>query len=238
MRPSLQIPLLFGSSAAAFTPDTISSLYAWYDSSDATTIYQDSALTTLAAIADVVGGWKDKTANLNHVLQATTTNKPTRQTAGIRFDGIDNYLRATFGASQAQPNEVWMVADFNGSISATNCIFGAIDTSNRAEFQMAASKYQMLAGASFNTTITPTNNKQIHQVIWNGASSSLAINGGAASTGNPGAQAMAGLTLGARFDFGAWGNVDIQEFLLFSAEPTAAERTSLLSYLNTKWSVF
>lgn len=96
----------------------------------------------------------------------------------------------------------------------------------------------MLAGASFTSTITPTNNKQIHRVVFNGASSSVAINGGTASTGNPGAQSMAGLTLGARFDLGSWGNVDIQEFLLFSASPTADERTSLLNYLNEKWSVF
>lgn len=238
MKSQSQVVLFGNRAATAFTPTNITSLYAWYDSNDAATIYQDSALTTLAGVGDVVGGWKDKTANLNHVLQATTTNKPTRQTAGIRFDGIDNYLRCTFGASQAQANEVWMVADYNGSTSATSYLFGAIDTSNRAELGMATSKYVLLAGSSFSTSITPTNNKQIHQIIFNGASSALAINGGAASTGNPGAQAMTGLTLGARFDLGAWGNVDIQEFLLFSSAPTADERTSLLSYLNSKWSVF
>ena len=230
--------VLFGNRVRAFTPSDIATLAAWYDKSDAATLFQDSALTTPATNnGDVIGGWKDKTANVYHALQATTTNKPTLQAGGIRFDGTDNYLSVAFGTTYAQSNEFIAVIKMN-DITGTKYLFGGINTNNRHEVGSNGSFHVLLGGSSFTTTIAPSTSKRIYGVIFNGASSSFAINGGAASTGNPGAQGITGLTLGARFDLGAWGAVDISEFCFFSDTLSDANRTSLISYLNSKWSVF
>lgn len=60
-----------------FTPAQITGLQLWFDANDATTLYQDAAMTTPATLDnDVVGAWKDKSGNNKHATQGTTANKP------------------------------------------------------------------------------------------------------------------------------------------------------------------
>lgn len=85
------------SGSASFSPTDISGLVAWYDFSDITTMFQDSARTTpVTADADPIGGVTDKSGSANHLSQGTSTKRPTYKT-GIqngksiaRFDGSDD----------------------------------------------------------------------------------------------------------------------------------------------------
>lgn len=89
-------------SASAFSPLSLPGLALWLDASDLGTLFQDSALTTAAtADGDPVGGWRDKSGNGNHILQATAGKRPTYKTSGgasglggkgILFDGVDDFL--------------------------------------------------------------------------------------------------------------------------------------------------
>lgn len=70
----------------------------WYDPSDLTSMFQDSAGTTPAAVDSPVGKINDKSGNGYHLLQGTTANKPTLRLASgryyLEFDGVDDSLTA------------------------------------------------------------------------------------------------------------------------------------------------
>jgi len=86
---------------SAFTPATLfasGEQGAWYDPSDLTTLYQDSAGTTpVTADGDPVGRMEDKSGNGNHATQATSASRPVYRTDGtlhrLEFDGVDDLLK-------------------------------------------------------------------------------------------------------------------------------------------------
>lgn len=73
----------------------------WYDPSDITTLFQDSAGTTpVTAAGQPVGRMLDKSGRNNHALQATAGSRPLYQIDGagkpyLQFDGVDDSLDAT-----------------------------------------------------------------------------------------------------------------------------------------------
>lgn len=70
----------------------------WYDYSDFSTLFQDSAGTTpVTAVGQPVGRVLDKSGNGNHKTQPTSTARPTLQIDSnnkyyLSFDGIDDFL--------------------------------------------------------------------------------------------------------------------------------------------------
>jgi len=70
---------------------------AWYDPSDLTTLFQDSAGTTpVTAAGQPVGKMLDKSGRGNHATQSTAGSRPIYQTSGgksyLVFDGIDDFM--------------------------------------------------------------------------------------------------------------------------------------------------
>jgi hypothetical protein len=71
---------------------------AWYDPSDLSTLFTDSAGTTpVTTVGDSVGKILDKSGNGSHATQSTSGSRPTlQQTAGglyyLDFDGTDDFL--------------------------------------------------------------------------------------------------------------------------------------------------
>lgn len=70
---------------------------AWYDCSDLTTMWQDAAGTTPAAVDSPVGLQHDKSGNGRHRSQSTAGSRPTLRSDGtlywLEYDGIDDYLQ-------------------------------------------------------------------------------------------------------------------------------------------------
>ena len=70
---------------------------AWYDPSDISTLWQDSARTTpVTSDGDPVGAMDDKSGNGNNALQVTDAKRPTYKTAGgliwLDFTGATKFL--------------------------------------------------------------------------------------------------------------------------------------------------
>ena len=70
---------------------------AWYDPSDLTTLFQDTAGTTPVTTAgQTVARMDDKSGNGNHATQPTAAARPTYQTDGtyrwLSFDGVDDTM--------------------------------------------------------------------------------------------------------------------------------------------------
>jgi len=69
----------------------------WYDPSDLTTLFQDSAGTTpVTADGQPVGLMLDKSGNSNHAVQTVSSKRPTYKTNGtlhwLQPDGVDDYM--------------------------------------------------------------------------------------------------------------------------------------------------
>lgn len=71
---------------------------AWYDPSDMSTLFQDSAGTTpVTAVDQPVGLMLDKSGRGNHATQTTTTKRPLLKQDGngkyyLLFDGVDDFM--------------------------------------------------------------------------------------------------------------------------------------------------
>lgn len=101
---SISIPVCDGSltiTAADFSPLSLfqsGEQGVWYDPSDFSTMFQDSAGTTpVTAVGQAVGRILDKSGRGNHASQATPTARPILRQDGsgryyLEFDGVDDVL--------------------------------------------------------------------------------------------------------------------------------------------------
>lgn len=88
---------------AAFSPLSLSP-DAWYDPSDLSTLWKDTAGTTpVTTDGDAVARVDDKSGNGYHLLQGTAGNRPLYKTSGglhwLEFDGVDDWLGVNFSLS-------------------------------------------------------------------------------------------------------------------------------------------
>ena len=97
---------------------------AWFDASDLTTLFQDSAGTTpVTAAGQKVGRWLDKSGNGNHAVQATLANQPTYQ---IDSEGNPNVTFAKSGTQLVTPS-----INFTGTAQMTVCVgLNVLDSSS------------------------------------------------------------------------------------------------------------
>jgi hypothetical protein len=99
---------------------------AWYDPSDFSTLFQDSAGTTpVTAVGQPVGKILDKSGRGNHQIQATTTSRFTVQQDGSGFfyfnvDGVDDSSSsaATVNLSATSQLQFWAGVRKNSDASA------------------------------------------------------------------------------------------------------------------------
>jgi len=121
--------------APAWTPADLPSLLSWFDLSDLSTMFQDSAGTIpVTASGQPVGRINDKSGNGFDLQQATATARPQFQIVGgvysIVGDGVDDALFGTLASELLPPWEFWIAAqmDTNGGINTG--LFGVAPSSS------------------------------------------------------------------------------------------------------------
>jgi len=97
---------------------------AWFDASDLTTLFQDSAGTIpVTAVGQKVGKWLDKSGRGNHAVQATVANQPTYQ---IDNEGNPNVTFTKSGTQLVTPS-----IDFTGTAQMMVCVgLNVLDSSS------------------------------------------------------------------------------------------------------------
>lgn len=90
-------PLRIGSGFSPLSLFKAGEQGAWYDPSDLSTLFQDSAGTTpVTAAGQPVGLMRDKSGLGNHASQASAGSKPVLRNSGslwyLEFDGVDDFL--------------------------------------------------------------------------------------------------------------------------------------------------
>ena len=233
-----------GGATAAFTPASISGLVAWYDFSDAATLFTNSARTTpVASDGDAIGGVTDKSGNGKH-LSASGTARPLYKTnvfnskSSCLFDGTNDYF--TNAITQAQPFTVIMVAK-NTSNSGDRGYWGDGSTrwANLGSTNNALMRFKLGTEILNLFSDMVTNTNYILEWIANGAASFGIRNGTSSATVNPGTDIWNTSTvIGAKSSAYAYFSGYISEVFIFNSAISGSNQTNMLTYLNAKWAVY
>lgn len=243
---------------APFTPLSLAPLV-WFDASDASTLFTDSALTTPAtADGDAVGGWKDKSGNGYHATQASGPNKAQLKTAiqngrnVVRFNGTSSVLdTASFGYA---PLTRWAFFVYKTTVAAARSVWShsASDATDLFAFGNSSTAFYNDIGTGVGPYTNPSSafssGYYLLGCVWdrtagnsvltfykNGATTTPTITL-ATTTPNTTAQV---LHLGKGFSFGSqFHDSDICELVYGSGTLTGTQSTNLNTYLNAKWGVY
>lgn len=188
-------------------------------------------------VTNISGGcssWADQSGNMNALLQGTAANRPTvRSDGALVFDGIAQYLQATFTLSQPLSiylafNQLsWTVGDaiFDGATAAVKL------TQATASPGLAANA----ASALTTDTTIGVNQNGVIAFVANSTSSVYQAAGGAASvitSGDAGTNNAGGLTLGALQAPSNYGNIAVYEMIAYSVAHDAPTRLQIMRYLG------
>lgn len=198
--------------------------------------------TTQATNGQNAATWVASTGT--NLLQATAINQPLFNTAvqnGLPAIVDDGSGAAKWMASSAtafgtlgQPYTVWIVMK-TITTSGNPVFFDGISSSNRAVFYGNGGNWDMFAGTDTNGGAQDTS-WHIFCLIYNGASSSITIDGGAPTTVNPGANSFVGLTINTLFDNSLRGSGQYGEIIIQNTTP--GNKAGTLAYLRARWATF
>jgi hypothetical protein len=238
-----------GTSAEAVSAATAAvgtNMALWFDASDASTLFQDSAGTTPAtANNDVVGRWADKSGNARHATQGTTANKPTLKTniqnglPGLYFDGGDRLLLAA-ALDLAVPS-IFMVCSLDTGAAGSHALFEFKQGTLFARLSSNAN-FGFFDAAAYRSSSFALNNTATIATLIAAAANDLDFykNGGAAVNVATGSAfgARTASQIGANAGAASFHLGHIYEMIMLSVEPSAGLRTAIRDYLNAKWSIY
>jgi hypothetical protein len=197
LRSPLSSPLAArrGGGAPAFDPATLfasGELGGWYDPSDLSTLFQDTAGTVpVTAAGQLVARISDKSGNGNHLTQATEAARPLYQTADglhwLDFDDAGDFMASAAGKTVSMPAYVCLAFRRINAIGRN--LFGIVR--NASNFLTVANTTggSIVAGSSRESSLalvqTNASGVEIGQdavcdVSFLPGSQSVIINGGAA----------------------------------------------------------
>jgi hypothetical protein len=188
-----------GAGGGGFAPTQLSGLVLWLKAGVGT--YQDTGFSTPAvADGDPVGGWQDQSGQGHHATQATAAAKGTLKPSikngksVVHFDGVDDYLAATFGA--ATPFHLFVVlSPSGGGASNVGSPVGYSDGNDRLGYSTTSATFDV--GGTAITPTTPTqNNWYVVSAKANGSSSKVRVNGADNVSGTVGTQTATSVVVG------------------------------------------
>jgi len=259
----MSLPLLgvgLSSPVTAFTPISIAGLQLWLDASDSSTLFIDSAGSTAAtADGDPVGYWGDKSGNTNNTTQADGTKKPLLKLAtqnsknSVRFDGSNDNLKALTGGADSNYTLFVVNKKLNASNLYNYMLFSMgqeVNYKRRSLWHYPDNNNSYIAYngqnadyKSINANLSFVQNvANIAQNKRNGQAISLAKNNNSFVTGNTVLSLVAhtatSIFVGTNNNQTEAYNGDYYEILYYNALVSDSDRTLILNYLNSKWSVY
>lgn len=234
--------------APSFAPTDVAGLGAWWDFSDASTLFTDTGRTTpVASDADVIKGVTDKSGTAHHLSEATNgpqykVNIQNSKSVG-RFDGSNDLLTSASISADASVS-LYIVAKKTAASAASKAVFGFNGSNNSQIFgNTAVHATHWLYFADSGAGVpdlggTVTNWSVVGGVYASAASVTYYVNGTAASAFNPNDDYSTATTvsLGAA-DGLNFGDYDIGEVLYYTTAHADVDRDAIESYLGTKWNI-
>lgn len=141
---------------------------------------------------------------------------------------------AAFAATLAQPNTVLLASASALSTGSTGIVDG--HSTNTGRIYQTGTQLAAHAGAGLLTASTTITNWHTTAARFNGASSSIRLDGVEHSAGNAGAASTAGLTVGAHGGLAGFWPGDIGEIVAANADLDATgELEDAENYLMQRW---
>lgn len=241
--------LVRGPATSAWTPASLANLFAWYDTSDYSTITESGG---------AVSQWNDKSGNARHISQATAANKPTYSATalagtqpGFTYDGGDWLENLSISLTAATLIHAWAVIRPTGTKSNNRVVAFA----QAAGFDYSGGYIPIIRNstgdtwASYNAafgtssvTVNADNTAVVGAVRTNSTNYFMIKNGTESSTvalGFPSA-AQTRLGIGAAMPIGGGGQfrgVISEVIIVAGATPSSGERAAIQSYLAAKWTL-
>lgn len=232
---SLGLSLTNSSGATAFSPISLSPA-AWYDPSDLSTLWQDTAGTTpVTADGQSVARMDDKSGNGYHLTQATAANRPLYKVSGgvswLEFDGSNDFLSVASAPAGSAFDRVSGIRPLTWVDSEILYSGGAYDCA--LIYAGGSPNLYLASGSSAGPVAAAVNSDAVVTERFAGASSRIAVDAGAYVTGNPGGNLASALSIGATAAGGVPSNFRFHG-LVMKASFTDAETTALRTHFAAK----
>lgn len=213
---------------------------AWYDPSDLSTMFQDTAASVpVTAAGQAVARINDKSGNVRHLTQSTAARCPTYEVAGngkahLLFDGTDDFLSASFPMTLPF-DRVSGIQQLSWTLN--DAVFWA---GSSAGLLTQNSKSPQLRIVSGGTAVAVQNGAL--DVGQNGIvterhvanASKLAINNGSYVSGDAGSGAPTSLSVGASSSASGASNIRLYGMLMRAGSLSDDEMASLRSWMAAK----
>ena len=248
-------PYRFAAAGGGITdPTDITGLDLWLDASDNSTVLNNGG--TAAADNEAVRTWQDKSGNVNHAEQGSTTKRPLRRAAQINgldaldFDGTSDFMAGTADLTprQTEAKTVFMVTYHKTSStdtamvlysSATVGAHGAInaEVSYRCVGRTWVSTDPLAFGQATILTLAQSGAGNLSSTIsmWEDGAT-IARNAGSSADGVP-VDGAAIWEVGGTSRFGAYIDAYFCEVIVYDSELSAGDRGDVETYLANKWGI-
>ncbi len=202
-----------------------------------------SLKTFVGANDGYISKWYDQTGNTRDATQSTGANQPSIVLSGVvQRQGTNNMPSIKWGGGSVkltgpsftftQPTTHFMVAKNDGTADR---YFIDGQSGQRQFFGPNSGQLAIYAGVGYyyGTSSTAYN---VYTILFNGTSSSAAINAGSAVTGNAGTSAM---SLGFTIGYGSSGGMTgyIAELILYGSDNTS-NGAGIRSNINTYYGIY
>jgi lysophospholipase L1-like esterase len=233
----------------SWTPLSLGSkLGGWWSLQDPSTLFQDTAATSpITAAGQAIARINDRSGLGRNLLQATSGARPLYQTGGgalgtspyADFNGSSHFMQTASFTADAQPNYFAAATKLDNNSTAVNCfLFDGIASGNRnalfTDNNGGTETWRMFAGGAGTVWAqAATTAEVLLEPTFNGASSSMRLDGAGLGVADVGTHTLTGLTIGAS-NAGTSGFYDgrIEEFLFLNAAPSAGEQARMLTFIG------
>ncbi len=201
-------------------------------------VKSDTGITIVTGVSQ----WDDQSGNGNHLTQATGTRQPTVVAAalngidGIQFDGTSD-LMSSPAFTRAAPSTVFMVVRPD-SWTANDYLFEAGTAGSFACLQRTATPHMsMLSGAFLDNGNLAVGAFGLVTCIFNGVSSVFQVQSTAETTGDSGASAANGFTIGARPTTTGFSNITVMEVVVMDGVASTPQRDEFKAYVLARYNI-
>lgn len=225
-----------------FQPTAIADLKAWFDTSDASTLFADTACTSPAADTNTVLCWKDKSGNSLHA--TTAANGPQYSTANtsLVFNGTTSHLNSNIAPTSQQT--IFVVANYAAGASTNVSIIGADSTTNAHVLgfnQSTDTAFSIYRNNLISSGATTNSTKYRMSHIVSGDDQDYYFQGALAGSGSTaGSPPAFNYTIGATNSNGSnlsFYSGQIYEVIVYDRALSTSEQNLVSTYLKNKWNL-